>query len=237
MTDYADSLLNKVAVLAVALLTAAVILLVIWGIGVVDVSPGQYTSSGEVTVSEGAIYLDRAGQPTFVGEVENDRGEPITDVAVTVEFFADGEPLGTETYDTYVSTIPDGAVMPFEAKYDGEERPDEAVATVSYESSDDSSETLTVNEAEIVHQAQDSVTVSGHVENPLGQTAERPLAIATFYDQEGTVIGVRSDRISPSSLEPGQTGEFTVRYATVGHVPSLAREYADYEIVVVDAVE
>ncbi|WP_331235045.1 FxLYD domain-containing protein [Natronorarus salvus] len=233
MDDLFPKIVNKVVILTIVVVTATILLVGVGVIGSIDVSPADFHSSGEVISTEGSIYLDRAGETTAVGEIENDYGEAITDITVIVSFYENGEEVGSVETEPLGAKVGDGQTVPFEAKYSEEGQPDSFSVSVDFTGTSEPAPEFDI-EHEESHTAQDSVTVSGTAENTGDGTVERPVALATFYNQEGEVIGARSDRISPDSLEPGETGEFTIRYSTLGDVPSLARDYTDYRIVIVN---
>lgn len=233
----AQALVKRVAILLIILVTAAALLGAVALLGSVELpgndgSPGGAVSSGTVTATDGSLFLDRAGQPTVVGEVGNGLADPITNVTVSVTIYEDGEAVDTRESSPLASTIPGGTAIPYEIRFAAGVDADAYTTNVTYERGSDSGTAVEVVDTREGVVAQDSVTVSGSMTNVDDTVAENPTAIVTFYDENGTVIGARTDRIS--SLEPDETGEFTVRYSTLGDVPSLAREYESYSVVAVD---
>lgn len=235
MTGSLDVAVNKIGILLVALMTAVLLLGGVVFVGSVDVSPTDYVSSGEVVTSEGSMHLDRAGQPTVVGEIENDVGSAIGDVEVAVTFYEDDEEIDTVRVQPLVNPVPDRTTVPFSARLLADGDPDSYDVEVSYDEVDGyEDDELELVDAEEYNRGQDSVTIIGEVENAGDSPAERPRVVVTFYDRDGNVIGVRTDRVSPSPLDPGESGEFRTQYSTLGNVPSLARDYDSYRVVVHD---
>lgn len=226
-----ERLLNLVGILLIVVLTAVVLLTGAAFIGSVDISPSSYISSGEVHTYDGSYYLDRTGNPTVVGEIDNDVGEPITDIEVTVTFYEGDDAVATQTRGTAVDTVPDGIRIPFEVRGPVDIDPDHWEVSVSYETAESPPGILSVTDATEISQAQDSVTIVGDAQNDLDVTVEQPLALATFYDSDGNVIGMRTDTME--GADPGEISEFHVRYSTLGDVPSHARSYDDFSVVVV----
>ena len=229
-----EKVLNIVGILLVAVITAVFLLSAAAFIGSVDVSPGSYISSGEVHTIDGSFYLDRTGNPTVVGALDNDVGEPITNVEIEITFFEDGEEVATHIGSPPVGTIPDSTQVPFEIRGSSDIDPDDYEVRFSYETAETSPGMLSVIDASTISQAQDSVIVVGDAQNDMDETVDNPRALATFYDSSGNVIGVRTD--SMEGAEPGEISEFHVRYSTLGDVPSNARSYDDFSVVVIDEI-
>lgn len=231
------ALLNWAAVLAIVVVTAAALLagaavLSSDGLPGDGLSPDGFVSSGEVTTVEGTLYLDRTGQPTVVGAIDNDAGNPVTNVSVSVTIYEDGEKVATRETSPLAPTIPDGTAAPYEVRFAPDAEPDEFTANVTYDDGGDVGGDVALVDSRVTDTTQHTVTVSGSTTNADDSTVERPTVIVTFYDEDGTVIGARTDHLSP--LEPDETSGFTVRYSTLGDVPSLAGEYADHTVVVME---
>lgn len=221
----------------VAVVTAVVI---IAGFSLAGSLPGLLDASGggtgEVNATVGSYYLDNAGQPVVVGEVYNGLDVGIGSVVVTVTIYEDGEPVDEVHGAPMMGSIPGDTTVPFELRVNGTDgEPGDIDVDVSYMELDaDIAQSLTVVDAVEVSRGQTSVTVAGTVANDGDDEVVRPLAVVTFYDENGTVLGVRSDRVDPSPLVSGEDGDFQVRYSTDGQVPSLALEYEYFEVIVYD---
>lgn len=222
---------NRVGVLAIALLVASAL---IGGAAVLpslEFDTSRVISSGEVTAEPGSMFLDRTGNPTVVGEVYNDRGGPIENVTVTVVFFEDGERVGEASAPVIVTPLADDAKSPYSVRLRNQTvDPDDYEVSVDFDERDGAPYGgLDVTEVQTEHRGQDRIDVRGTVENTGDETVERTRVAITFYDENGSVIGVRSASTSPESLAPGEAGEFRTQYSTVGDVPSRARAYDDAE--------
>lgn len=230
----AEEVFRLAAITAIVLVTAAALL---WGISLLGAVPGIVaditdSGSGEVEVQQGSLYLDNAGQPTVVGEVYNGLGDGIGDVVVTVTSYVDGEEVNEVHTTPLVQAIPGDSAAPYEVRLQTDGMPDDYEVSVSYEAGVDAEDDLAVVEVTEESTSQTHVTIAGQVEYDGDDEAVGPQAVATFYDEEGTVIGTRTDRISPDPLAAGETGGFYIRFSTDGDVPSLAMEYDHVEVVV-----
>lgn len=195
--------------------------------------PRGPTTSGEVVAANTTMHLDRIGRPTVVGQVVNGRGTPVTDATLTVQFYRDGRLLGTATGATLVPTIDGGGTSPFSVRLDDREaRPDDHVVTLAYDTSTDRPYIgLTVAETVVADRSQSQIILVGTVRNAGGQSVSVNV-VATFYDAEGDVVGVRSARPSPAVLAPGDDGEFSLRFRTLGDLPSRAAQVDRWDLVV-----
>lgn len=197
--------------------------------------PGQAGDlDGEVVVAGTTMHLDRVGRPTAVGEVRNGLDEPVDDVRVTVTFTRrNGERAAVEGRPL-IPTIPPGGRAPFVVRLaDRSAEPTAVEADVTYGTGAPSPyDGLAVVEHAVTDRSESQVTVNGRVENRGGERVGARL-VATFYDANGSVVGVRSVPTSPRALGPGEAGEFEVRLRTLGNVPSRAGEVASYELSLV----
>jgi|GEM_PF-4730031 len=182
-----------------------------------------------ITVQGTTYHLDRTGRPTVVGEVWNGRSYPVENVTVTVTFYADGEAVGT-TSDTVVTDgIPAGETAPFDIHYGTDATVTDYEVTVTADRGTRDHHALS-GSAEIVNEGQNRVTVSGTVENH-GDDPTPARVIVTFYDENDSVIGVRTT-MPAGTVHPGDTTPFTVHFETLGDVPSLAQEFDHYTVMV-----
>lgn len=224
---------NRLAVVLIAGLVAVGLLM--GGSALSSIGPiatdGQSTASGEVRAMHATMHLDRVGRPTVVGEVVNGRTTALGDVAVEVTFYEGGESIATVTGSVVATPVPSGDRMPFSIRA-GElpENPTrfEVKITTAEPADGPVYEGFVVTDRQLLKEAQDQLFVNGEVENR-GDEAGRVLVVATFYNDNGSVIGVRQVRPSPDTLEPGETGTFQIRFRTLGNVPSRAREFASFE--------
>lgn len=221
---------RSVVVVLVALLVGALTYGGLVGIqAVLEGEDPTVPGTGDVEVQGTTYHLDRAGRPTVVGEVANDRASAITDVTVTVTFLRDGEVVREVSGSTLLETVPAGETAPFDIHMPTAASVDDYRVSVEYERGDPPVTGLSVAEARISYRSQDQITVTGSVRN----TADRPLVftrlVASFYDGNGSVIGARTVH-SNQRLAPGESVEFRVTFRTLGDVPSLARDFARYEL-------
>lgn len=186
---------------------------------------------GEVVATNTTMHLDRVGRPTAVGEVINGLDGPVGDVTVTVTFRWEDGRRDPVTGGTVVATIPGGGRAPFAVRLANRSaRPSGVEVEVAYERVEDRRyDGLAVVSGGVSERSESQVTVAGEVENR-GDERVAAHVVATFYDDSGAVVGVRSVPTSPRVLDPGGAGTFEVRLRTLGDVPSRADEVARYEL-------
>lgn len=232
---------NRAGVIVVGGVVAVVVFSLLTGVSMLfagDSAAPIDGDEGSVVATHTTIHLDRTGRPTVAGEVINRAGHPITDVAVTVTFFDDGEKVGEATGGPLRSPVPDGGRSPFEVRLPDtvEQLPDEySVSVASREYEGTTYDGLQSSDVRITRESQDAVELVGEVRNEGDRTVDDPLVVAVFYSENGSVIGVRSTRPRPATLDPRESGVFRVTYRTLGDVPSLARRFDSYRILVVPA--
>lgn len=222
---------NRAAVVA----TALVVGVALYG-GLVFVE-AQLTGSGdpvvpgEVVVANTTMHLDRVGRPTVVGELLNGRGTAIDEASITVTYVRQGTPIGTASGSTLVPRIDANEAVPFVIRLPNRTaRPDDYSVVLEYETAASGPYAgLRVAEAELADRSQTRVIVTGRVVNTGDRTVEAHV-VATFYDADGAVIGARAVRPTPGVLGPGEGAEFTVRYRTLGDLPSRAPDFSRYEL-------
>jgi len=232
---------NRLAVAAVTALVALGLVgggLALSSLGsLADGDAGPSVESGAVVATNTTVHRDRIGRPTVVGEVLNGKAVALSDVTVEVTFYRDGEAVQTATGSVIGGPVGPNDRVPFAVR--GAETPDapdrvEVEVTDHVEAEAGPLAGLAVVDHEFDNQSQDQVFVTGTVENGAGQEAA-PLVVATFYDENGSVIGVRQGRTSPTSVQSGGEATFEIRFRTFGDVPSRARELATVRFRVVDA--
>jgi len=239
-THFVDAMTNRLAVLGVTLLVALGLVgggVALSSLGSLVDGDGPSVESGEVVASGTTVHRDRIGRPTAVGEVLNGKDTAVTGVTVEVTFYQDGEAVQTATGTVIGGPVGPNDRVPFAVR--GTEIPTtpddvEVEVTDHTETEEGPLAGLAVLDYEYDNQSQDQVFVTGTVENG-ADDAVRPLVVATFYDENGSVIGVRQSRASPSPLASSAEATFEIRFRTFGDVPSRARELASVRFRVVDA--
>lgn len=224
---------NRLVVVGIALVVGGLLYFGLISLGGVIADPPALFPETDVAATNGSLYLDRTGRPAVVGEVINNRRNPIENVSVTVAFYREGEHITNVSTGPEVSPVPGKSKSPYLVRLsEAAPEPDSYEVFVEYEGTDQSVyRGLGVTDVRVERIGQDRVQLAGSVENTGGRTVD-PVLVVTFYDANGSVIGIRSGRASPSTLEPGDTGEFLILYNTLGDVPSKARGYSDHEIIV-----
>lgn len=190
------------------------------------------TASGEsdVSAAHSTMHVDRTGRPTVVGEVINRRGTAIDSVEVRVTFTEDGQPVATENATVPGVPIGAGDATPFAVRTDENVDPDGYTVDVTYDRAEHGpADHFEITDVRVDDSSQDQIFVTGSVRNRGDETATVAVA-ATFYDENGSVIGTRMVRSSPDRLGPDEAGVFQIRFRTLGEIPSRAREFADYQL-------
>lgn len=235
---------NRIAVAAITVVIAVLLIAAPSALSPVvsDLTdqPDQPTDGdGAVVATHATMHFDRVGRPTVVGEVQNDRGTAIDGVVVEVTFVDDDGNAITSVTDTVLgSPIRAGDTSPFVIR-GGELDEQPAGFEVSLRStgsavSAPAADALVVTDHRMSDESQDQVVIVGTVENR-GSSPSNVSVVATFYDENGAVVGARAVRASPGTLEAGEQGAFRIRFRTLGDVPSRARELVDYDLQVYDA--
>jgi hypothetical protein len=222
---------NRAAVVAVALVVGAG---VYGGLIVVEnrlTAGSDVPVPGEAVAANTTMHLDRIGRPTVVGQVVNGRAGPVAEATLTVQFYRDGTRIGTASDRALIPTIPAGAAAPFAVRLENQTaRPDDyQVALTVEDATDRPYDGLAVTESTVADRSQTRLIVDGTVRNDGTRPAEAIVAV-TFFDADGAVVGVRAVRPSPGVLPPGETAEFTVRFQTLGNVPSRAASVERFEV-------
>lgn len=221
---------NRTAVAVVAIAVAAGLLA--GGAALDAIQADGPAVTGDVQVLHSTMHKDRVGRPTVVGEVVNGRATALAGVQVEVTFLADGETVATVTGSPVATPVPAGERMPFSVRANEVSgQPDDFRVSVAGVETNDGPVYggLVVTEQRVDDEAQDQLFVTGEVDNQGDQRAD-VLVVATFYGENGSVVGVRRVRPSPATLEPGEAGAFKMRFRTLGNVPSRAREFESVEV-------
>lgn len=222
---------NRLAVVVIALVVGAGLFVGATAVeDLIAADPGV-PAEGEVLATNTTTHLDRVGRPTAVGEVLNGLEDPIGDVSVTVTFHRDDGGEERVAVPTAIATVRSGARVPFVARLENRSARVESVdVAVTYEvGAGRPYDGLEVVEDRVVERTESQVTLAGRVANR-GDTSVEASVVATFYDEDGSVVGVRSVPTSPSGLDGAASGEFVVRYRTLGNVPSRAGEVDRYDL-------
>lgn len=216
-------------IIVAALLAAA---LTYGGFLVVEaVSTGgiQAPDADQITVQGTTYHLDRTGRPTVVGELYNGNDHAVENVSVTVTFYNDDTQVGEVTDTILTNGIDPGESAPFDVHYTTNAEVTDYEVTFSADRTTTQSHPLDAT-AEIVNEAQNRIILSGSVENT-GTTAMQARVVATFYDENGSVLGARTARPT-GAIQPGDAAPFDIRFETLGDVPSLAQDFASYTLTV-----
>lgn len=223
---------DRRVVIAVAIVAAALTYGSLAGAESLLAGEGGAATDGEVAVHGTSYHLDRAGRPTVVGEVRNSVGGPVTNATVTVTFFRDGERIGRASGATLRPTIPAGEAAPFDVHLDEATEADDYAVAVAYDRGGSVVPGLAVAETAVADESPDQVTVTATVENRGNQPRRIERVVATFYGANRTVVGARV--ATPGErLSTGETRTVRLTFRTLGDVPSLAREFVDFDVRVV----
>lgn len=224
---------NRIAVVVIALVVGVGLFAGLTAVEDALRADPTAATDGDVEAAGVTIHLDRVGRPTAVGEVENGLTEPIGDLTLEVTFTRRDGSRETVAGRPLLGTIRPGERSPFVVRLsDRSADPADVSVQVGYQSGvSEPYDGLAVAEHAATDRTDSQVTVNGRVENRGGERVGARV-VATFYDANGSVVGVRSTPTSPRVLESGDSGEFEVRLRTLGNVPSRADDVARYELSV-----
>jgi hypothetical protein len=195
---------------------------------------GPETTATEPLVRGTTIHLDRSGRPTVVGEVVNGFDTSITNVTVTVTFYRNGTQIGQVTQAALRETVEAGDRAPFDVHMRSSGEADRYEVALSYDRGGEVVPGLTVENASVAREAQSQVDVVGEITNTRGEPLVVDRVVATFYNANGSVIGARTVRPS-RTIQPDGSYSVRIEFRTLGDVPSLAQEFARFEISIVAA--
>lgn len=224
---------NHLAVIGIALVVGVTLYGGITGIEAVLTGDSPTPEITGTVEARGTTYhLDQVGRPTVVGEVSNGLGDPVTNVSVTVTFYRDGDQVAEVTREPLREAVPAGGTAPFDVHLPEEESVDDYDVEVSYDEGGSVADPFEVTDTEVLHEGSNRVEIAGTVRNAGDGAVDSPRVVATFYDVNGSVVGVRT--VQPSrTVEPGESLTVRVNFRTLGNVPSRAGEFGRVELLAV----
>lgn len=176
-------------------------------------------SQDPISIRSMTGYLDYTGDYYLAGEVINNGTQNVEQVEILGNFYdADGQLIKTDSIRAMLDVIEPGATSPFEffffATVDGSvyEGIDSYKADITdFVFTDVSPLTLEI----VRHEgsgsaAADRHEIRGEIRNPHEFSVEFPMVYATYYDEDGIVIGAPSGSVDLLDLEPGQSSTFNI---------------------------
>jgi hypothetical protein len=211
--------------------TVLITSLLLVAISLLSVPVQQVQASGEVIIVSDSSFYNSLDTLRVVGEVEN-TGDTATEfIKVTATFYdSSNQVIATKTGYASLDVLLPGRKSPFAVLLFEE---DNSLDVHSY--------TLTVSWSdyegdkplglEIVSysdyvDALDFLHVTGEIKNQGSSNANSVIAITTFYDASGTVVGKEWNDVDPSDLSPNQTGTFDIELI----YPEQAAKVASYTV-------
>ncbi|MGC8838479.1 MAG: FxLYD domain-containing protein, partial [Anaerolineae bacterium] len=167
-----------------------------------------------VAIEHVAFLETPAGGVWCLGEVRNLYPEPIELVQVQVSLYDErGSPLAYQSGFTFLDQIPPGASGPFGLLF--EQGPSrfatyQIVPLSAVPARKEGRTSLRLSISDLAGEALGpaAYTVRGQVQNEDTASLEEVFAIATLYDAEGKVIGVRKVAPERATLPPGGRSPF-----------------------------
>jgi hypothetical protein len=210
-----------------------------------DTSEARVLSYSWYVAPSTTVLASEAGDLIVVGEVENVGSNTIGNVTVEgIAFSSTGQELATTTTQAFVYDTLPGQKAPFYLDFNAASSTTQDLSWVSSVST----VTVTVSSVTDTNAAQysgvtipygsspylpgnGSYIVIGTIVNNGTQVAQYPWVVATFYNSNGTVIGLNyTNYLTTSPLAPGGAVEF---FATPADDTSqLTSEIANYTLMV-----
>lgn len=162
-------------------------------------------------VANVCVFLEEETLWRVFGELTNETGSSQEEVQVMVTFFAaDDSSLAGDSGYVPVNVIPVGATVPFDivvesptvpAEYGFDSSSTPSVATLR--------DNLQVSNAQLTV-AGDEALITGQVYNPGPDLVDYVELIATLYDEQGAVVAMGYELLSPEELGTSESATFEI---------------------------
>lgn len=203
-------------------------------------SAGFVHASG-VSVLNTSTFIDNLGHYHIVGEVQNNLQSPIGIVEIVATYYNDSNvKVGTWMAFTDLEVVNPGVKAAFDLVYS-----DTAVVpqiqnytlTVTYQPALSFPQGVKIVNDSVSVDDEGNLYVTGYIQNVQTQDAHYVLAIATFYDDNGSVVDVESANTQPWTLTPYQAAPFDIPVLYQSQIPkitsfTLTCQSAEYSAIV-----
>ena len=158
--------------------------------------------------------LDQSGFIHLFGEIRNVSGLPQKDIAIHANFYdQSGKIIGNGSGIAAIRSLNSGQVSPFEIIFlDKDQTQKYYNHTLHFESKATlgKPESITIKSSKSRLDIFGYYYISGRILNEGNRTATNVLAISSFYDKVGKIIGLSSAIAEPTNITSLSTSSFTI---------------------------
>lgn len=169
---------------------------------------------GNFEVLQTNTTFDQSGLMHLFGEISNISDRPQQDIAIFANFYdQSGKNIGNGSGIVPVRSLNMGDISPFEIiLLDSEQSKDVSNYNLNFTSKAGSikAENLVITSSQSRPDIFGYYYVNGRISNTGNDTATNVLAIASFYDKDGKIIGLSSAIAEPTNMTSLSTSSFTV---------------------------
>lgn len=169
---------------------------------------------GNFEVLQTKTTVDQSGLIHLFGEIRNISDRPQQDIAIFANFYdQSGKNIGNGSGLVPVRSLNMGDISPFEIiLLDSEQSKDVANYSLNFTSKAGSikAENLVITSSKSRPDIFGYYYVNGRISNKGNDTATNVLAIASFYDKDGKIIGLSSAIAEPTNMTSLSTSSFTI---------------------------
>jgi hypothetical protein len=158
--------------------------------------------------------IDQSGFTHLFGEIRNISNESQNGVTVYANFYdKNGQNIGNASGIAAVRSLNTGQVSPFEIIFldkDKSKQFSEYALNVTSKVGNQKSENMLITSSKSRPDIFGYYYISGRISNMAKDTATNVLAIASFFDNNGKIIGLSSAIAEPSNMTSQSTASFTI---------------------------
>ena len=200
------------------------IILGLIGVLVLSVLMG-FAHASDVSILSTSAFTDSLGNYHIVGEIQNNLQSSIDYVEITATYYNDSNvEVGTWMAFTELDVVDPGVKASFYVVYS-----DTAVVPqihnytleITYQTASPKPQGLKIVSNSSYMDEDGDMHVTGEIQNLQTQDADDVMAIATFYDAEGTVVDVEATYTQPWTLIPNQIAPFDIIVPDPSQIPKI----------------
>ena len=170
--------------------------------------------AGNFEVLQTNKIIDQSGLIHLFGEIRNISDNPQQDIVIFADFYdQSGKNIGNGSGIVPVRSLNRGDISPFEIiLLNSEQTKDVSNYTINITSNVGliKTENLVITSSKSRPDIFGYYYVNGRISNKGNDTATNTLAIASFYDKDGKIIGLSSAIAEPANMTSLSTSSFTV---------------------------
>ena len=193
-------------------------------LGCLEPQVGDYP----VAILSSTGYTSKTGRYFAVGEVENLADYNIEGVTIDVEFFnKDNKHIGSSFAKLDMPILFPGQKLPFEADF-----LEKSVSNYKLEVSDTQESDwkqylgFEILNHKSYYEPGLYFSVFGDIRNKFNEQRDFVDIVATFYDEQGVVVGMKYAYMDLEDFRPGQSFEFELRF----NEPTVISKIANYTV-------